>query len=133
VIILNSSPVIHLTAALGGLELLPSLYGRVLVPRELHQELEAGAHLDDAGPRLRAATGVEIITLAGGISPLLTDELDIGEAAVIQLAIDRPGATVVLDDLKARRVAPGCYLLGRDLRDVEIFNLHDFPPIKNPY
>jgi predicted nucleic acid-binding protein len=105
VIILNSSPVIHLTAALGGLELLPSLYGRVLVPREVHQELEAGAHLDDAGPRLRASTAVEIITLAGGISPLLIGELDIGEAAVIQLAIDLPGATVVLDDLKARRVA----------------------------
>jgi predicted nucleic acid-binding protein len=96
VIILNSSPVIHLSAALCGLELLPRLYGRVLVPREVHQELEAGAHLDAAGARLRAVAGIEIITLAGGTSPLLTGELDIGEAAVIQLAIDLPGATVVL-------------------------------------
>jgi predicted nucleic acid-binding protein len=61
--------------------------------------------LDAAGARLRAVAGIEIITLAGGISPLLTGELDIGEAAVIQLAIDLPGATVVLDDPKARRVA----------------------------
>jgi predicted nucleic acid-binding protein len=61
--------------------------------------------LDAAGARLRAVAGIEIMTLAGGISPLLTGELDIGEAAVIQLAIDLPGATVVLDDLKARRVA----------------------------
>ncbi len=37
--------------------------------------------------------------------PLLAGELDLGEAAVIQLALDLPGATVVLDDLKARRIA----------------------------
>lgn len=104
-IILNSSPVIHLTAALGDLELLPSLYGRVLVPREVHQELEAGVHLDAAAPRLRAIPGIEIVTLPGAVSPLLSGELDLGEAAVIQLALDLPTATVVLDDLKARRVA----------------------------
>ena len=39
-IIVNSSPIIHLTAALGGLDLLPGLYGRVLVPAELLQELD---------------------------------------------------------------------------------------------
>jgi predicted nucleic acid-binding protein len=61
--------------------------------------------LDTAGPRLRAVPGIEIVTLSGGISPLLTRELDTGEAAVIQLALDLPIATVVLDDLKARRVA----------------------------
>jgi len=32
VIILNSSPVIHLAVALGGLDALLALYGRVLVP-----------------------------------------------------------------------------------------------------
>ena len=42
-----------------------------------------------------------MFTLANGVSPLLAGELDLGEAAVIQLALDLPGATVVLDDLKA--------------------------------
>lgn len=42
-IIVNSSPIIHLTAALGGLNLLPGLYGRVLVPAEVLHELEFGA------------------------------------------------------------------------------------------
>jgi predicted nucleic acid-binding protein len=46
-----------------------------------------------------------VYALANGVSPLLAGELDLGEAAVIQLALDLPGATVVLDDLKARRVA----------------------------
>ena len=52
-IILNSSPVIHLTVALGGLDALPALYGRVLVPEPVLRELEAGAELDDTARRLR--------------------------------------------------------------------------------
>lgn len=44
-IILNSSPVIQLSVALGGLDALPALYGRVLVPEPVLQELEAGAQL----------------------------------------------------------------------------------------
>jgi predicted nucleic acid-binding protein len=105
VIILNSSPVIHLTVALGGLDALPALYGRVLVPEPVLRELEAGAELDDTARRLRTVPGIEVYALATGVSPLLAGELDLGEAAVIQLALDLPGATVVLDDLKARRVA----------------------------
>jgi len=38
VIILNSSPVIHLTVALGGLDALPALYGQVLVPEPVLRE-----------------------------------------------------------------------------------------------
>jgi hypothetical protein len=105
VIILNSSPVIHLTVALSGLDVLPALYGRVLVPEPVLRELDAGAQLDDTARRLRAVSGIEVSAMAAGVAPLLTGELDLGEAAVIQLALDLPGATVVLDDLKAMRVA----------------------------
>jgi predicted nucleic acid-binding protein len=103
VIILNSSPVIHLAVALDGLDALPALYGRV--PEPVLRELEAGAQVDDTARRLRTVSGIEVHALANGVSPLLAGELDLGEAAVIQLALDLPGATVVLDDLKARRVA----------------------------
>lgn len=42
--------------------------------------------------------------LANAVAPLLAGELDLGDAAVIQLALDLSGATLVLDDVKARRV-----------------------------
>jgi len=42
-IVINSSPAINLTAALGSLELLANLYGTVIVPHAVFQELEAGA------------------------------------------------------------------------------------------
>jgi predicted nucleic acid-binding protein len=105
VIILNSSPIIHLHVALGGLDPLPALYGKVLVPREVQVELEAGSGSDDSAAHLKTISGIAICDLSSSISPLLAGELDLGEAAVIQLALERPGATVVLDDLKARRVA----------------------------
>jgi predicted nucleic acid-binding protein len=104
-IILNSSPIIHLTAALGGLDLLPELYGGVAVPAEVLMELEFGSDKDEIAADVKALPNIDIVERQASISRLLTTELDLGEAAVIQLALDTPGATVVLDDLKARRVA----------------------------
>jgi predicted nucleic acid-binding protein len=46
-----------------------------------------------------------VYALSTGVSPFLAGDLDLGEAAVISLALDLPGATLLLDDLKARRVA----------------------------
>ena len=104
-IILNSSPVLHLSAGLGSLDVLPTLYSPVLVPAEVLRELEFGAALDDAAVQVRRIAGIDIRSPSSGISPLLAGELDLGESAVIALALELPGATVVLDDLKARRVA----------------------------
>lgn len=92
-IILNSSPVIHLTVALSGLDALPGLYGRVLVPEPVLRELESGAQLDDTARRLQTVSGLDVYALAHGVSPLLAGELDLGEAAVIHLAL-APGRGV---------------------------------------
>jgi predicted nucleic acid-binding protein len=39
------------------------------------------------------------------IHPLISAQIDLGEAAVIQTALDEALDAVILDDLKARRVA----------------------------
>jgi uncharacterized protein len=85
VIILNSSPVLHLAAGLGGLDILPSLYGPVVVPAEVIRELEFGAARDDAAVQVRRTAGIDIRSPSAGISPLLAGELDLGESAVIAL------------------------------------------------
>jgi|WetSurMetagenome_2_1015567.scaffolds.fasta_scaffold465628_2 uncharacterized protein len=87
-IVVNSSPIIHLTAALGGLDLLPGLYGRVAVAAEVLQELENGAAIDDSAARIRTLPGIEVCGPQPGIAPWLLDRLDNGESAVIQLALD---------------------------------------------
>ena len=43
----NSSPVIHLAAALPDLTIISRLYGRVIVPFEVLAELESGSERDD--------------------------------------------------------------------------------------
>ena len=104
-IVINSSPAINLTAVLGGLDLLVDLYGPVIVPLEVFQELEAGASKDSTALRLRETHGIEIREQLIEIPLLLGNLLDLGEAAVIQTALEEGISTVILDDLKGRRSA----------------------------
>ena len=104
-IVINSSPAINLTAILGGLDLLVELYGLVIVPLEVFQELEAGASKDSTALRLRETPGIEIREQLIEIPLLLGNLLDLGEAAVIQTALEEDLFTVILDDLKGRRAA----------------------------
>ena len=101
-IVINSSPAINLTAVLGGLDLLVDLYGPVIVPLEVFQELEAGASKDSTALRLRETHGIEIREQLIEIPLLLGNLLDLGEAAVIQTALEEGISTVILDDLKGR-------------------------------
>lgn len=104
-IVINSSPLINLGRALGGLDLLPSLYGRVVVPLEVIHELEMGAEKDSTAAMLESCAGVDIRRQPIAVPPSLAHELDRGEAAVIQTALAERMLTVILDDLKARRAA----------------------------
>lgn len=104
-IVINSSPAINLTAALGSLELLADLYGTVIVPYEVFNELKAGAAKDQTAHLLGLTSGIEIRTSPVAIPTWLTRILDVGEAAVIHIALQESMTTVILDDLKARRTA----------------------------
>jgi predicted nucleic acid-binding protein len=104
-IIINSSPAINLVRALESLELLPLLYGDVIVPLEVIHEVDTGREKDLTAQVLRQTLGVKIRSEPTQISPFLAAELDTGEAAVIEIALREGFTTVLLDDLKARRVA----------------------------
>ena len=41
-IVINTGPIIAMVAATGDLKWLPSLYGRIVIPYEVFQEIEAG-------------------------------------------------------------------------------------------
>jgi uncharacterized protein len=84
--VINTSPAIHLHASLpGGLGSLSALIGEVIVPWEVGQELAAG-HAKDA-------TWQEIQSLPGILH------------RSHQTAMDEAHDAVILDDLKARRIA----------------------------
>jgi predicted nucleic acid-binding protein len=104
--VINTSPAIHLHAVLpGGLGSLPGLIGEVIVPWEVCQELAAGHAKDATWQEIQSLPGLHHRLKAIAIHPLLAAQLDIGEAAVIQTALDAVCDAVILDDLKARRIA----------------------------
>ena len=110
--VINTSPAIHLNAVLpGGLGLLTRLVGNVIMPDEVMQELAAGIARDDTVLHAQSTPGLVIRQFPVQLAPWLKTELDLGEAAVIQTAIDEGIDTVILDDLKARRIARRCGLV----------------------
>jgi len=103
-IVINTGPLIALVAGLGDLDIL-KMYRSVYVPFEVAQELL----VDDAG-RFAATQFVESRWLKKESQPViissyLMNALDKGEAAVIQLALDRQIHTVCIDEIAGRRHA----------------------------
>lgn len=104
--VINTSPAIHLHAVLpGGLGSLLGLIGEIIVPWEVGQELAAGHAKDATWQEIRSLSGILHRSKAVAIHPLLSTQIDLGEAAVIQTVLDEAHDAVILDDLKARRIA----------------------------
>lgn len=104
--VINTSTAIHLHAALpGGLGSLAGLIGEVIVPWEVGQELAAGHAKDATWQEIQSLSGIVHRSKAISVHPLLSTQIDMGEAAVIQTALDEAHDAVILDDLKARRIA----------------------------
>lgn len=104
-LVINTGPLLALTAGYGDLSLLEKLYQRVLVPFEVCQEIESGG---------ATAFGVKTFKQADFLlkqsSPLyivqfLKNSLDLGEASVIQLALNENIPRVCIDEAVGRRVA----------------------------
>lgn len=110
VVVSNASPLITLSK-LGQLNLLPKLYGRVLIPSAVYEEvvvagLRAG-HVD--------AIAVDHLVRAGSIvvQPIelsaaddkWSSKIDYGEAEVIALARETRADWAIIDNAHARRAA----------------------------
>jgi predicted nucleic acid-binding protein len=104
--VINTSPAIHLHTVLpGGLGSLAGLIGEVIVPWEVGQELAAGHAKDATWQEVQSLPGILHRSHRVTVHSLLSAQIDMGEAAVFQTAMDEAHDTVILDDLKARRIA----------------------------
>ncbi|AVH67466.1 DUF3368 domain-containing protein [Nostoc sp. 'Peltigera membranacea cyanobiont' N6] len=104
IIVINTAPIISLVAALGDLDVL-QLYTQVLVPFEVCQELLVGGASGFAVAEFEAATWLKKWPTPLNISPFLLNSLDLGEASVIQLALNESISTVCIDETVGRRIA----------------------------
>jgi len=104
-IVMNTGPLLALIAGLGELAFLESLYRRILVPFEVCQEIEAGGASGFGVNEFRRSDFIEKRSQALKIDSFLQNTLDIGEASVVQLALDERIDTVCIDESLGRRIA----------------------------
>jgi predicted nucleic acid-binding protein len=104
-IVINTSPLIAIVAAMGDFKVLQSLYTDVFVPFEVCQEIMIGGTKGLGVSEFQADFFLQKQTLPLNISPLLLNSLDLGEASVIQLALNQNISTVCIDEAVGRRIA----------------------------
>jgi hypothetical protein len=103
-VVVDSTPIIAL-AGLGHLGLLQRLYGEVLAPSTVWEELTSGG-LRPGGPEdLVAAPWIRCRALTNPGQADFFPDLDRGEAEVIALALETDAGLVILDDRLGRRHA----------------------------
>jgi uncharacterized protein len=103
-VIADTSPLQYLhQAALP--DLLPRLYGHIIVPGAVAEELERGVAEGYDVPRVETLSWIEVRGIRGRELVLPGVELGRGEREVLTLAAAIPGVTVLLDDRWARKHA----------------------------
>jgi predicted nucleic acid-binding protein len=98
-IVVNTGPLIAL-GRIGAFEVIARLPLRFVAPRQVAEEIEAGAR---AGHPVVVPPWVTVDVLKGTVVPLAEYVLDQGEAAVIELAVERGIADVCIDEWRGRR------------------------------
>ena len=100
-IVINTGPLITL-ARIEALDVAGQLPLAFICPEEVRWELDEG---EAAGHPRVAPQWLTVCPLSGPISPVVLSVLDRGEAAVIQLALERSIPLVCIDEWKGRRAA----------------------------
>ncbi|MBI5480591.1 MAG: DUF3368 domain-containing protein [Deltaproteobacteria bacterium] len=100
-LVVNSGPLIALARA-DALEVAAQLQLDFVCPPQVRAELDAGEARGH--PAVRPGW-LAVVPLAHPLDPVAAATLDLGEAAVIQLAREQSISRVCIDDWKARRAA----------------------------
>jgi predicted nucleic acid-binding protein len=112
-VICNTSPFQYLYQ-IDQLRILPALAGKIIVPSAVVDEIHAGRVAGVDLPDLSQLDWIMVQNPIGQSALPLISDLGAGESEVLMLALETPGATVILDDMLARRFAEslGIHLTG---------------------
>jgi predicted nucleic acid-binding protein len=100
-IVINTGPLIVL-ARIEALEVIGQLPFQFICPDAVRLELDKG---ESAGHPRIAPAWLQVVPLATAPSPIILAALDLGEAAVIHLALEQKVNIVCIDEWKGRRAA----------------------------
>ncbi len=103
-VISNTTPLIGL-ASIGQFELLHKLFGEIIIPKAVYDEVViAGREEGGAKREVSAADWIKTVAVEDQLAvEVLLDELDRGEAEVIILAREMNAEWTLMDEKKGRR------------------------------
>lgn len=105
IVISDTSPITNL-AAVGHLSLLQQLYGDIIIPERVYQELTGAG---DSIPGCREVQTLAWISVRSAANQeqvrLLQDKLDAGEAEAITLAVELDADWLLIDEELGRTIA----------------------------
>lgn len=110
----NTSPIINL-AAVGQLDLLKELYGRVIIPPAVYHEITVKGKGQPGDREVRTSDWIEVINIKDkNLLTAYTTELHPGEAEAIVLAMELNAALLIIDEHHARSIASkfGIHFIG---------------------
>jgi len=105
-VVINTGPLIILQRV-GALDVAGKLPYHFICPEQVRIELDQG---EIVGHTRIAPPWLSVRPLKSPISPIILASLDMGEAAVIHLALEMNSNIVCIDEWKGRRVALSCGL-----------------------
>lgn len=103
-VVADTSPIQYLFQ-INLLDLLPTLYGKVLLPQAVARELSIGLASGTSLPDITLLRWAEIIAVSASPLPALPPNLGPGEQETLALATQIPNSLALLDDALARRYA----------------------------
>jgi uncharacterized protein len=114
-VIADTSPIQYLHQT-NLLDLLPTLYGRILIPQAVVEELCQGRKQGVVLPDPELISWIEIHQVSTSQLIPMIPNLGLGEREVISLAISLSDSLVILDDALARNYAPNERRYDRHIR-----------------
>ena len=104
VVISNTSPIFYLHR-LRLLGLLQELYQKIIVPRAVVAELEAGRRQGEDVPEIDSYEWIETRTVQSPQILGLSTDFGSGETEVLALALEESDSLVIIDEKLARKIA----------------------------
>ena len=104
-VISDSSPIMSL-AIIGQLRLIQELFGEIIIPKEVWDELVIEGKGKPGTNEIEKAKWIKVATVKNDcLLKTLSKDLDLGESAAIALAIERKANLLLLDETDARNLA----------------------------
>jgi uncharacterized protein len=105
IVVANAGPLIAL-AQIGQIDLLPALYGRIVIPQAVQREVTISGYGRPGAEEFQRADWIVVNHVQDKVAvQLLSERLDQGESEAIALALELRADLLLIDEARGRRVA----------------------------